>query len=350
MLNNHLLVINYAMDAKSQVFAHQIEVVNALASKFENITVLTGRKGIHESRNNVKVIEYKWQVGKKLTNIVQFSIQFIKVMVKFRPKIIFSHMTSVQSAIISPISKIFGIQHYLWYAHTSNNLYLKFCNLFVNKIITSTPGSCPISKNKVIAIGQSIDSNKFTPKSTQNFPIKKLVHIGRFDPSKNISEIILSVARARNAGQNLTLDIIGSPSTEEFEDQAKQLFIKFQDYIDQGWLVFTESIPREAIPQLLLNFDAFIHMFQGSLDKTIVEATFSKLPVVTINNEYLNIFGSWSYLENSERNLDSELKNLLVINPEKIKIELTRRLEIAQKYHEISGWTGRLSNILLDNN
>ena len=33
----HLLIINYAMDEKSQVFSHQVDLVNKLAEKYDKV-------------------------------------------------------------------------------------------------------------------------------------------------------------------------------------------------------------------------------------------------------------------------------------------------------------------------
>ena len=70
-------------------------------------------------------------------------------------------MTSIQSTFISPLTRVLRIRHYLWYAHTSNNIYLQISRALTNGIITSTPGSCPIKGRKVYPIGQAVDSKVF---------------------------------------------------------------------------------------------------------------------------------------------------------------------------------------------
>ena len=48
---------------------------------------------------------------------------------------------------------------------------------------------------------------------------------------------------------------------------------------------------HEKIPEFLSKADLFIHAFQGSLDKTTVEAVLMGLPLVSINHEVNNFFG-----------------------------------------------------------
>jgi hypothetical protein len=101
------------------------------------------------------------------------------------------------------------------------------------------------------------------------------------------------------------------------------------------------------LPEILQTYDCFIHSFQGSLDKTLVEATFSGLPVITINNEYRKIFGSWDL---TDRGVDNSLKNeaqlLLKLDGDKRQSEVDRRYEVALEQHELTGWIDRLVSIL----
>jgi len=101
------------------------------------------------------------------------------------------------------------------------------------------------------------------------------------------------------------------------------------------------------IPKTLLEADCFIHAFEGSLDKTLVEATFSALPVITINNEYRQIFGSWNLNNPSNKgSLEDEALSLFAIPEDRLEIEIDRRYKIAVNNHEILGWVDRLVRIL----
>ena len=256
-------------------------------------------------------------------------------------------MTSTHSAFISPITKLLRLKHYLWYAHTSNGVYLRVSKLLSNGIITSTSGSCPLVGEKIHPIGQSIDKNKFEKQQQTHYPIKNLIHTGRLDPSKNIDLIIEGVESLRKNYSELTLEIVGSPSSDLYKQHAQDLISKFSLAPYDSWLKFTSYIPREDLPKLLRGKDGFIHSFQGSLDKTLVEATFSGLPVITINREYLNIFGSWGSGDNyDDLTLESEALALFKRSEDEIKREVDRRYALAVAQHEVTGWVERLIKIL----
>ena len=344
---SNLLVINYAMDEKSQVFSHQIELVNQLSVKFDQITVLTAQIGVCNTEKNVKVISFDWVEGKRVSSLLRFLKIFIKTIRSEKFTVLFSHMTSVQSAFISPITRVIKLKHYLWFAHTSNGIFLKVSRLLSDGIITSTPGSCPLKGSKVFPIGQSINSQKFKKKSSNTQPVKNLVHIGRFDPSKNIKEIIYEVKKLRSNLPDLKLEVIGSPSSDRFKDYESNVKAKFDSEVQLGWLKFTPHIPRSSLPEILQTYDCFIHSFQGSLDKTIVEATFSGLPVITINNEYRKIFGSWNLIDTgTNKSLKDEADLLLNLDGNKRQSEVDRRYEVAIEQHELTGWIDRLVSIL----
>jgi hypothetical protein len=107
------------------------------------------------------------------------------------------------------------------------------------------------------------------------------------------------------------------------------------------------AIPRYLLSESMQKQDAFIHAFEGSLDKAVLEATFMGLPVVTINPEYLKIFGSWN-LEDKSKNhgLSEELKHLFSLSEVEVLKEVDRRYELAKQDYELVGWGVRVSKIL----
>jgi glycosyltransferase involved in cell wall biosynthesis len=207
--------------------------------------------------------------------------------------------------------------------------------------------SCPIKSTKVYPIGQTINQSKFPIKKSTNYPVYKLVHIGRFDPIKKIELIISSVSELRKNYPKLTLSIIGSASRDAnqiYEDRVKLDSIK---YVNEGWLTFYPSVVRESIPLLLSEHDCFIHACDAAIDKVILEATISKLPVITINQEYLKEFGSWqSSAYVSFLKLEDEIKSIINFSEADLVKEVERRYLLAIEKHALSGWVDRLLKIL----
>jgi glycosyltransferase involved in cell wall biosynthesis len=343
----HLLILTYEMDELSQVFSHQIGIVNELSKSFDKVTVLTGKIGSYNVSPNVRVYSSDWQSGKWISSTTKFLSVFLKLLVSNRFTVIFSHMTSVQAALISPITRVLRIKHLLWYTHTSDNFALRVCNLFTNGILTATAGSCPLSGSKVHVIGHSIDTKIFKRKSTLNFPISSFVHVGRFDPSKNIRLIIETLQSLRVTKNDINFTTVGVPSGEANTNYYQNIISEFDRDKGSSWLTFNNSVPRQMLPNFLNNYDCFIHAFNGSLDKAVLEATFIGLPVVTINDEYKKIFGSWDKNNRSKKyTLLEEVNFLLSLTNGELRAELDRRYQIAQKDFELEGWAKRVITVM----
>jgi len=332
------------MDENDPLLSHQIQAVNSLAQKFPVVYVITGKVGRYSSPPNVHVFSSDWTTGKRVKNALRFLSIALVVVIKTKPTSVFSHMTEVQTSLFAPLTKILGIRHYLWYAHAHKSVYLSWSRLWVTGIITSTKGSCPIQGPKIFVIGQAIDAEvyKFSIRESNDF--NKLVHIGRFDPSKNIDLIIRSVKEFRKDNPKASLTLIGQPSTSFAKKEAAKMLEKYGAEISEGWLIFRNSIPRSEVYAELLKYDCFVHAYSGSLDKTLVEATMVGLPVATINPEYLIEFGKWS--RNPHVSLLGELEALKEEQPEHLNLELLDRRAISKNTHSLEHWSKALSDIL----
>jgi glycosyltransferase involved in cell wall biosynthesis len=335
------------MDEEDQLLSHQAEIVNLIAQEFDHISVLTGRIGKVVVPSNVTLKSYDWVRGKKISNIFNLIKSFMLIKKNNDISVIFSHMTLMQSLIILPLTKYLRIKHYLWYAHKSKNIYLQFSFRLFDGLITSTRDSCPVKNGNVFPIGQTINSDKFTPKGLIDYPIRKLVHIGRFDPIKNISEIIKAVEKSRVHFPNLTLDIIGSASSISSTKYEQEVKSQFVHSVTQGWLKFFPSVSRAEIPYILEKSHAFIHSCNAALDKVILEANLSNVPVITSNEEFVKSFGSWT--ENTGvKSVDLYAELNAALNTPKTELEkiVSQRYQETLANHELRGWTTRLLKVI----
>jgi len=340
-----LLVINFVMDPTNQALSHQVEIVEALAENFRRVVVLTGFVNWKSTRPNIVIKCSNWYEGKNFQNLTRFFKHFFQIWKEYEIQTVFSHMAVIQSGLVAPFIRLKGVNHLLWYAHAKDSLYLRWTAFWVNLIVTSTKGSCPIRNSRVVYLGQSVNSENFSQRIiSRSGRLTRVVHVGRNDKSKNIGLLIKTVSDFRHFGFGLTLDLFGKPSNAE----NNHFFIKLEEEwklaIEAGWLRFRGSIPRHEVANVLQNFDVFIHGFEGSLDKALLEATLCGVPVVTINSEYLEQFGSWSKL--TTINLENELRALLQI-PEK---QLTSILQVRRAYtiqhHGFKRWIENLTLLL----
>jgi glycosyltransferase involved in cell wall biosynthesis len=342
-----LVLFNFTMDSNHPLLSHQPDIARLLASHFDQVTVITN-DGSSFIEENLHVYSINWKQGALFGNLFRFYSTAIPLIFKKRKKsVIFSHMTDLQSCLISPLTRLLRIPHFLWYAHTHKSLYLRFANIFVNGIVTSTQGSCPIISEKVFPIGQAIDENLFELSIAEtNTNLHRGMHIGRFDPSKNLDLIFSEINVLRSSFPQLSITQVGSPSTDFAKLKCELLQDKWNPGISDGWISIMDSVNRGELPMLMKNFDVFFHAYVGSLDKSLIEATMSGLPVVTINPEYISEFGSWGKNENVS--LSTEYRSILSMSPISYSEEVQRRYMIALERHSRSKWIHSLVGLLLD--
>jgi len=344
-----LLILNYSINQSNMLFSHQREVAKELARVFDDVIVVTADPNIGDPLPSVsRVITTKWEAGSRFLSAFRFLVTVLPILLRNRKSVLFSHMTEVQSALIAPFCRLLGIRHYLWYAHTSNSLYLRLCFPFLSGVITSTKGSCPISGRKVYPIGQGVKSsmNESSYRHSTNSYLN-WYHVSRIAPSKRIELIVKAIHQVRLSGVPLTLDIFGIPSDAGGTLYQEQLLAQTREYTKEGWLKFRGKLDPTAASETIRTYDGFIHAFQGSLDKTLVEASLARNFVVTVNKEYLNAFKvETSSNTNDLESLVLQLHRFIEMPAGDRILEVERRWSIASSDHSIKGFIDRLVEVL----
>lgn len=344
-----LLIVNYSLDPSDTIFGHQHEIVEKLSSKFVSTAVISAYGSHVKMKNldkrNIVHLVIGWEESKSIRNILRAYLVFIKALCCYRPQLVFFHMTDTLAALFSPLLALFRIPQALWYAHASNSRPLKISRLFIKTILSSTPGSFPEKDKRVKYIGQSINTKLFAfQERNLESPIHAL-YFGRFDPSKNLERIIeTSLINSDDDETIASLTIIGTPSNEKAEKYKYGLERRFKSLIENQKLFLNPSVPRITIPDLTQEYNLFVHSFEGSLDKVLLEATLLGLPVVTVNQEFINEFGYWS---NPGAKLKEELLAYLDSDVKHRKAEVFRRHQIVLKNHGIEGWIEKLYSELI---
>lgn len=332
------------MDLNDPLLSHQATIVENLSPYFNHIYVITGRRGEYKQIENVTVYDSNWRQGKIARNFFLILKTTFNILRTNKIDVVFSHMTDVQCSVVSPLTKLLGIPHFLWYAHTHRSNYLVWSSYWLDGIVTSTQGSCPIRGVKVKVIGQGIDSEMFVFSPPETLDKLRFLHIGRFDQSKRIHEILEAMTRVREKFPFAKFTQIGSPANSSADIYSKNVLEKYRNQFESLSFNFAPSVSRDKIPELFLNYDIFIHAYQGSLDKTIIEATLSGLPVVTTNMEYAQIFGTWGNAD--AFSLTEQIDVILSMKPDDLQAELFRRRLIAENDHSLKFWGRKLNSVL----
>ena len=345
-----LILVNYSMDSKSLVFSHQLDTAIALSQNFESVHVFTTELPATPLPTNIKVFYLPWRTGSPLINTVTVFKKLYPFLVRNRKAIVFAHMTDLHSALISPLTWALKTRHVLWYAHAVTSRYLFFSSFFVSAIVSSTPGSCNlrVNREKIKFINQGISKDDFPFFQRSFVELKRILYYGRLDKSKNINFFCDLMDFFKSSGQPFTLDVFGKPSNLDSEQFMQKVTAALKAKSLQNIVSFFGQIERQKISLVTQNYDIFLNLFSGSLDKTLIEATFMGLPVVTWNEEYCSQFGTWSKLpvDTSLEFITAEIQSLKSLSVIELRSEIDSRRTEALNKHSFDGWIKRLFFVL----
>lgn len=346
-----LLIIAYAFDPESMVFSHQFQIISRLSEQFRHVFVLANKVNQKAVKpNNITTFDLKWKQGSPIKNLIHLYGAFFSVIFRSRKIVLFSFMTETHSMAVGPFTRMFQIPHIIWYAHTSSPIRLKIAGKFANRILTSTSDSFPVKleslKKKVRAIGQMVNPKTFKFNRERDYESKdRWIHVGRIDPSKKIESLILLFQEHLKDFPDATLTLVGksTPGNESYEEYLRN---RYFDEISSGHIIFKGKQSQTQISSLLNQSDLFIHGFQGSLDKALIEATMSGVSVITFNLAYLREFGGLrnnSLVDENDMNfLRREVKLWSSLAGNQVKAIALRRYQIATSLHSLDQWIEKL--------
>ncbi|MEO6722078.1 MAG: glycosyltransferase family 4 protein [Ferruginibacter sp.] len=344
----NLLIINFVMDPQSQVLAWQTKVAFALGLKFEKVFVVTHeKKNLANVPGNIKIIVFpniflrapmRWGGGKYLLN---FWIYYLHL--KYRFDKAFIHMNFEWAYFFSPFFKITGIPLSIWYAHGSVSPRLYKAHKIATRVVSSTKEGFRIPSDKLVLIGQSID--------TEIFPLMHLkeisgvfIYVGRISPRKNIDkliEVVDSVVKA-NRIKNCKLMVVGGPLTDDDRKYEAELFSRITALGLNDHIEFTGPLSQLQIAEMYKT--VFAHMSfseTGSMDKTLMESLSCGCPVLTSNDAVINLLEERYRI--TKEDITGAVDRLCYIHQHQAEIDRFQLRQIVINKHDFSSYIEKLS-------
>lgn len=347
-----LVVVPYGYDENHPLFGHQKKIIVELANYFSNTFVLSvygpklaqmGCESLKSGGSHISVFTMGWESrGSRAYNALRFYRHFLPLTFMPRATRYFFYMTDLHCLLALPLIFWRRKNVFVWYAHKSPSRWLKLINRMVGKVFTSTSGSFPkeLFSKDVKVIGQAIDFSLFPYRARNLSDIGKntrAITFGRISPSKQIIET-LDVLDQLSRNMNMHLiewKIVGNPSNQRDKDYFCELQKRIEASEIRNLVKQIPSVSRSKLAETSTESNVFIHAAEGSLDKTLLEATSLGLPVITTNSEYHSIFGSWSPHPDD---LTAELFALFSLNHSELFNEVIRRRKLVMSSHSIERW------------
>lgn len=271
-----LLLFNLATDLDNPTQGFNTRWIWALAKPVEFIHVVTMRIGRVEVPGNVRV----YSVGKeKGFSEPRRAIEFYRILFGIlrddRVDVCFSHMAQIFTVLAAPVLKLKRIPIVTWYAHPSLTWDLKLAHHLSDQMIASVATAYPYKRDKLIAIGQGIDTELFSPDGEESAPGPPIILcVGRLSPVKDHPTLLkAALLLGQRLGRTFRVVIVGGAATPRDRSYIENLHKQVKEQGLQDIVYFEPATSLENLPSWYRRCTAYVNLTPtGSGDKVAWEA------------------------------------------------------------------------------
>jgi glycosyltransferase involved in cell wall biosynthesis len=295
-----LLLFNLATDVDDPILGFTTRWIRALAKRVEGIHVITMRTGRVEVPENVRV----YSVGKEKGysephRAAVFYCHLFRILREERIDVCFSHMMPIFTILAAPVLKSKGIPIVTWYAHPSLTRTLKLAHRLSDCMVTSLATAYPYKHDKLIVVGQGIDTDLFAPDvevAPDNPPM--ILCVGRLSPVKGHPTLLSTAALLRQRWEKpFRVVIVGEQAGPWDEPYVRSLQQQVKELALEGIVFFEPGVPIEFLPRWYQRCRVHVNLTPtGSGDKVAWEAMACGSPCVVANEGFQETLGKYSEL------------------------------------------------------
>jgi glycosyltransferase involved in cell wall biosynthesis len=293
----NLLIFNLKTDADDDVLGFTTDWINGLAAHCQRVHVITMSAGRIAVATNADVFSVGKERGySELRRAVEFYRLLARLLNSERIDACFAHMMPLFAILGWPLLRMRRIPIVLWYAHAHVPLMLRLATKLVDRVVASSRSGFQVSTNKLRIIGQGIDVERFCPPPQARTDPDRfvLLTVGRIAPVKRLELLVRALRQLpeRLAGGRLVVArFVGKPLTERDRDYADQLRQLAAELGVGERVEFVPPFPFPLVDHAYRDADLFVNCSDtDSVDKTVLEAMSTGLPVVTSNAAFADVF------------------------------------------------------------
>jgi len=344
-----LVFVTQTLDSEHPALAQTLDLVDALASRSEDLVVLCATEAAHpELPGNVRVLVFGG--GSRLGRGVRFvSALAGELRGRPRPDAVLAHMVPLFLVLAAPLARPLGVRLLLWYTHWHASRTLRAAVRVADTILSVDRRSFPLDSPKVRGIGHAIDVERFAPAGERAAGTGRLrlLALGRTARWKGYGTMLDALERALADGVDAELEIRGPQLTPDEVAHAEELRVRVAGSAALRERVRIEPpLPRSELPRLLAAADALLSATQPrssqALDKVVYEAAACAVPVLASNAALEEFLGGLplelSFPPRDAEALAQRIGALAAASPEaraETGAELRRRVVAG---HSVASW------------
>ena len=348
-----LLLFNLATDADDPILGFTTRWIQALAKRVEFIHVISMRAGRVEVPENVRV----YSVGKEKgysepRRAVEFYRHLLRILREDRINVCFSHMIPIFTILAAPVLKIRRIPIVTWYAHPSLTWKLKLAHHLSDQMVTSLKTAYPYRKDKLIVIGQGIDTDLFAPDRTLPQEPPMILCVGRLSPVKEHPTLLKAIALLRERfKQPFQVIILGGAGSEKDKEYVQSLQAMVKELKLDGWIKFMPPVPQKDLLSWYRRCTVHVNLTPtGFGDKVAWEAMACGKPCIACNDGFRETMGKYAsrllFVHGCADDLASKLEAFLCMSHAEREAIGTYLKEQVVQMHSLQHLTGKLMNLM----
>lgn len=283
-----IVFVTQTIDADHPVLAQTVDLVRALSTRCESVTVVCDSVRRHDLPGNVRFRSFG--AGTRLARGLLFMRAVAASMPRRkRPDAVVIHMIPVFALLSAPLAKPLRVPMLLWYTHWNASRSLRLALPFVDAVLSVSSGSFPLATSKLRATGHAIDVTRFTPSedAPREGPLR-LLALGRTARWKGYDTMLRALELASARGLDARLELRGPQLTEDEAAHRRELeAIVSGSELLRDRVRIEPPLARDEIPARLRESDALLSATQPreseTLDKVVYEAAACGIPVIASN-------------------------------------------------------------------
>lgn len=272
--HNSLVIVNLATDKNNVALSFTSDWIDEFSKRYSVVRVWSVHVGDFDLPSNVKVTELGGGSLRKRI-FLPFKISSIVFYLIRKPKSdVFYHMNASVAVMVGPILKILKVPQILWYSHAYPSVALKIAVKLVDRVVSTSTESFPLSTTKLISTGHGVRDQEVI-RTRQDMSTPSISFLGRVSRVKRIELLINEVSTFQNS-HNRTLKIYILGPCEGALDRnyklellalAKERFVE---------LIFVGSVPYKNVQFELSKHEFAYNGTLKSLDKGAIESVFAQ--------------------------------------------------------------------------
>jgi glycosyltransferase involved in cell wall biosynthesis len=346
-LPRHLLLFNLATDARHPILGFTTQWIRELAARVESIHVITMWAGEIDVPPNVRVSsagrERGWSEPRRF---LEFYRHLFRILRTERIDGCFSHMIQIFSVLAGPVLRWKGIPLVTWYAHPKASPSLRLSHWVSDRIVTSLPRAYPYRGEKVVVIGQGIDTALFAPAAEPRADDTLVLCVGRISRVKNHATLLRAFAPLPPPFRLAILGATAGPDDAaclaELRTLATELGIAER-------VAFEPPVPATQLPAQYRRCAVHVNLTgAGFGDKVAWEAMACGRPCLVANDDFRETLGRYEHdlLFQTAEELTAKLRALLAMTPQEREVIGQYQRAQVERLHSLPRLAERILEVI----